>query len=87
MNLTIDTTADGTAFAVTTRSSAVAFENVSQGGGHYHSTKAGSAGGLRAMTLFSIFALRGRDNPSLLGRSSENYEQRMELTGGGTPAR
>ena len=33
MNLTINTTADGTAFAVTTRSSAVAFENVSQGGG------------------------------------------------------
>ena len=35
-------------------------------------------------TLFSIFALRGRDreNPSLLGRSSENYEQRMELIGG-----
>ena len=39
------------------------------------------------MTLFSIFALRGRDNPSLLGRSSENYEQRMELIGGGRPAR
>ena len=37
------------------------------------------------MTLFSIFALRGRDrdNPSLLGRSSENYEQRMELIGWG----
>ena len=37
------------------------------------------------MTLFSIFALRGRDrdNPSLRGRSSENYEQRMELIGGG----
>ena len=36
-------------------------------------------------TLFSIFALRGRDrdNPSLRGRSSENYEQRMELIGGG----
>ena len=36
------------------------------------------------MTLFSIFALRGRDreNPSLLGRYSENYEQRMELIGG-----
>ena len=36
-------------------------------------------------TLFSIFALRGRDrdNPSLLGRSSENYEQRMELIGWG----
>ena len=32
MNLPINTTADGTAFAVTTRSSAVAFENVSQGG-------------------------------------------------------
>ena len=41
------------------------------------------------MTLFSIFALRGRDrdNPSLSGRSSENYEQRMELIGGGRPAR
>ena len=38
MNLPINTTADGTAFAVTTRSSAVAFENVSQGGGHYPST-------------------------------------------------
>ena len=37
------------------------------------------------MTLFSIFALRGRDrdNPSLSGRSNENYEQRMELIGGG----
>ena len=36
-------------------------------------------------TLFTIFALRGRDrdNPSLLGRSSENYEQRMELVGSG----
>ena len=36
-------------------------------------------------TLFSIFALRGRDrdNPSLRGRSSENYEQRMELIGWG----
>ena len=36
-------------------------------------------------TLFSIFALRGRDrdNPSLIGRSNENYEQRMELIGGG----
>ena len=36
------------------------------------------------MTLFSIFALRGRDrdNPSLSGRSNENYEQRMELIGG-----
>lgn len=33
-----NTTSDGTAFAVTTRSSAVAFENVSQGGGHYPST-------------------------------------------------
>ena len=37
------------------------------------------------MTLFSIFALRGRDrdNPSLRGRSNENYEQRMELIGRG----
>ena len=37
------------------------------------------------MTLFSIFALRGRDreNPSLRGRSNENYEQRMELIEGG----
>ena len=35
------------------------------------------------MTLFSIFALRGRENPSLRGRSSENYEQRMELIGRG----
>lgn len=34
-------------------------------------------------TLFSIFALRGRDrdNPSLSGRSTENYEQRMEIIG------
>ena len=38
MNLPTNTTADGTAFAVTTRSSSVAFENVSQGGGHYPST-------------------------------------------------
>ena len=36
-------------------------------------------------TLFSIFALRGRDrdNPSLRGRSNEKYEQRMEFIGGG----
>lgn len=33
MNLPTNTTSDGAAFAVTTRSSAVAFENVSQGGG------------------------------------------------------
>ena len=35
------------------------------------------------MTLFSIFALRGRDrdNPSLRGQSTDNYEQRMELIG------
>ena len=35
------------------------------------------------MTLFSMFALRGRDrdNQSLRGRSNENYEQRMELIG------
>ena len=39
MNLPINTTSDGTAFAVTTRSAAGAFENVSQGGGgHYPST-------------------------------------------------
>ena len=31
------------------------------------------------MTLFSIFALRGRDNPSLRLRSTDNYEQRMDL--------
>ena len=37
------------------------------------------------MTLFSIFVLRGRDrdNPSLRGRSTDNYEQRMELIGRG----
>ena len=37
------------------------------------------------MTLFSIFAMRGRDrdNPSLHGRSNEKYEQRMELVGRG----
>lgn len=36
-------------------------------------------------TLFSIFALRGRDrdNPSIRGRSTDNYEQRMEIIGGG----
>lgn len=36
-------------------------------------------------TLFSIFALRGRDrdNPSVRGRSNDNYEQRMELIEGG----
>ena len=35
------------------------------------------------MTLFSIFSLRGRDrdNQSLRGRSTEKYEQRMELLG------
>ena len=38
MNLPINTTSDGTAFAVTTRSSAVSVENVTQGGGHYPST-------------------------------------------------
>ena len=42
-------------------------------------------------TLFSIFALRGgdRENASLRGRSNENYEQRLELIGGGggRPAR
>ena len=34
-------------------------------------------------TLFSMFALRGRDrdNPSIRGRSTDNYEQRMELIG------
>ena len=32
-------------------------------------------------TLFTIFALRGRDrdNPSLRLRSTDNYEQRMDL--------
>ena len=37
------------------------------------------------MTLFSMFALRGRDrdNPSLRGRSNEKYYQRMELVGRG----
>ena len=37
------------------------------------------------MTLFSMFALRGRDrdNQSLHGRSNEKYEQRMELIGSG----
>ena len=36
-------------------------------------------------TLFSIyrFVSRDRDNPSLRGRSTENYEQRMELIGSG----
>lgn len=38
MNFPINTTADGAAFAVTTRSSAVSIENVTQGGGHYPST-------------------------------------------------
>ena len=35
------------------------------------------------MTLFSIsrFVGRDRDNPSLRGHSTDNYEQRMELTG------
>lgn len=35
------------------------------------------------MTLFSMFALRGRDrdNQSLRERSNEKYEQRMELVG------
>ena len=35
------------------------------------------------MTLFSIFALRGRENPSLRGHATDNYEQRMELIGVG----
>ena len=37
------------------------------------------------MTLFSIFAMSGRDrdNPSLRGQSTDNYEQRMELIGRG----
>ena len=37
-------------------------------------------------TVLAIFALRGRDkdNPtSVLGRSTDNYEQRMEIVGGG----
>lgn len=36
-------------------------------------------------TLFPIFALRGRDrdNPSLRTRSTVNFEQRMEIVGGG----
>ena len=35
------------------------------------------------MTLFSIsrFVGRDRDNPSLRGRSTDNYEQRIELIG------
>ena len=33
MNLPTNTTSDGTAFAVTTRSSVVSVENVTQGGG------------------------------------------------------
>ena len=37
------------------------------------------------MTLFSIYRFvgRDRDNPSLRGRSNDNYEQRMELIGSG----
>lgn len=38
MNLPTNTTSDGTAFAVTTRSSAVSVENVTQGGRYYPST-------------------------------------------------
>ena len=36
-------------------------------------------------TLFSVFALRGRDrdNPSIRGRSTDNYEQHVELIGVG----
>ena len=36
-------------------------------------------------TIFSIFALRGRDsdNPSMRTRSTANFEQRMEIVGGG----
>lgn len=37
------------------------------------------------MTIFAMFALRGRDrdNPSLRTRSTANFEQRMEIVGGG----
>ena len=40
-------------------------------------------------TLFTIFALRGRDrdNQSLRGHSNKKYEQRMEFIKGGRPAR
>ena len=36
-------------------------------------------------TLLSMFALRGRyrDNPSMRTRATDNYEQRMEIVGGG----
>lgn len=38
------------------------------------------------MTIFAMFALRGRarDNPSLRTRSTVNFEQRMEIVGGYT---
>lgn len=37
------------------------------------------------MTIFAMFALRGRDrdNPSMRTRSTANFEQRMEIVGGG----
>ena len=38
MKLPTNTTSDGAAFAVTTRSSSVSVENLTQGGGHYPST-------------------------------------------------
>ena len=40
------------------------------------------------MTIFAMFALcgRDRDNPSLRTRSTANFEQRMEIVGGGVPA-
>lgn len=36
------------------------------------------------MTIFAMFALRGRDrdNPSMRTRSTANFEQRMEIVGG-----
>ena len=37
------------------------------------------------MTIFAMFAFRGRDrdNPSMRTRSTANFEQRMEIVGGG----
>lgn len=76
MNLPIDTCENGAcAFAIRVGYDAKCYAgNVGTGGGHYPAT-----------SVCVVYQLCGRmrDNPSLRGRSTENYEQRMELIGSG----
>lgn len=75
MNLPIDTCYNGAcAFAIRGEYDKRVFaKNLGLGGGHFPAT-----------SVCVVYQLRGRDrdNPSLRGRSTENYEQRMELIGG-----